>query len=254
MARYFNDASTDKIAVANYAAINNLTTLTIACWIYRDAAGGGGLGRIVDKNQDAGAGAGGWHLYCNTSAGHHVFDYVRWDTLIGSWRWDAAPVDTLYHLAITYDAGSTSNDPIFYVDGSPVSVTEVQNPSGSLASETTLLTIGNRDDNLRNFGGGIAELGIWNRVLSAGEIEDLATGSPPQSPACVPSGLVLYMLTNEPDSPEPNFAPGQSAQTGTVTGTTVIGDPPAVDYCLPSTVLVGAGLTRSRLLERPRCI
>jgi len=77
-------------------------------------------------------------------------------------------LDTWQHVcAIRNSSGYT----IFYIDGSQSDGSDPE--SGTPASGTTNLIIGNRGAGDRTFNGTIDEVAIWNRSLSAIEIEDL---------------------------------------------------------------------------------
>ena len=45
---------------------------------------------------------------------------------------------TMYHVAVTYDRSSTTNDPVFYIDGVSKAVTERSSPSGSINGDESL--------------------------------------------------------------------------------------------------------------------
>ena len=84
-------------------------------------------------------------------------------------------VGVFNHVVVTYDGGSTSNDPVVYINGIPVTVTEVGTPSGSRDSDSALIGIGNRSESTfdRSFNGLILYTRYWNRILSAGEARSL---------------------------------------------------------------------------------
>ena len=53
-------------------------------------------------------------------------------------------LNTWQHIAVAYDASSTANDPVIYLDGSPVAVTRIDSPSGSVRSDAAInLRLGN---------------------------------------------------------------------------------------------------------------
>jgi len=149
------------------------------------------------------------------------FEYqVGWDAGGGKWRGTAASIDTWHHLLITYDGGATTNDPIIYVDGSSVTVTDVATPLGSLLSEGSQLKIGNRDDNARAWNGYIAEWAKWNVILTAAEAATLGKG---YSPLFIrPNSLLAYIPLIGRNSPETELIGGLS---GTVTGAVNIAHP-----------------------------
>jgi len=259
MARTFGGGASDRLKVANYAAINSLSALTIMAWLYRSGGGGNNLGRVIDKRNLASVGSAAWYLAYDDSVTEYFFDTYRWSSTGGAWRTtgDAAPLNTLHHLALTYSFSSTTNDAQFYINGSATGMEELSAPSGTAQSESVDLVIGNRDNNDRNWAGGIAEVSIHNRILSAGEILGAAKRYTADH---FNNGLVGYWDVSGRNSPELNLVAGSTA---VVTGTTGIPDqhPPLIKrrprsfIAVPSSApasFVGAGLIRSRLLQRPR--
>lgn len=110
----------------------------------------------------------------------------------GNGRWTITDPDTSWHShVITMDITSTTVDPIWYVDGSAVSTTEVETPGGTNISDTNDLMIGAGDEGgYEYWDGKIAEVAIWNRQLSAGEAAALGDGL---SPSFIRNGLQFYI-------------------------------------------------------------
>lgn len=74
--------------------------------------------------------------------------------------------------------------------------------------------------------GQVAEVGLWNRVLSAQEIQSVGRG---YSPLFFPVGLVQYAPLKGVNSPEPRTGTG-SATEGVLTGTTGVAGPDIMKY------------------------
>ena len=74
---------------------------------------------------------------------------------------------------------SVTNDPQIYLNGSPVAVTKVDKPSGSIRSDASInLRLGNyAGGTTHTFDGKIDDARIYDRILDAAEIVDIATGS-----------------------------------------------------------------------------
>ena len=84
-------------------------------------------------------------------------------SLSGAWQ----------HVAFTYDNTSIANDPVFYINGA-VAVSVDGTPSGSPDPDAAnVLTIGGRTSGAQSYDGQIDEVRIYNRILSATEIESL---------------------------------------------------------------------------------
>lgn len=92
-------------------------------------------------------------------------------TTSGRWEFSAfSAINTLFHIVITYDNSSTSNNPLVYINGSAVSVTRAVAPSGTLPADDANLYIGNRQDLTRAWSGKILYGRVWNRILTSNEI------------------------------------------------------------------------------------
>lgn len=223
MGRSFSAGASDRLKVANSSAINSLTSLTIMCWVYRTGGGGNNLGRICDKRDLAATGSAAWYLAYDDSVTEYFFDSYRWSSVPGAWRTtgDAAPLNTLHHLALTYSFSSTTNDAQFYINGVATGMEELSAPSGTVNSESVDLVIGNRNNNDRNFGGAIAEFSLHNRILSTREI----TGAANKFVGAHFSGCVCYVPIMGQMSPEPNIFSRNSA---VVTGTSQVAHPPVI--------------------------
>lgn len=204
MALFFNNASTDKLTTSFTA---HATQRSYSAWVYRIGAGGGSTGRVFDKRT-----ASGQTEVLLFSSG---LEYDRnWSGGQGSWKAaDIIGTNVWQHVAVTYDAGSVSNDPIIYINGASQALILDTNPSGTVNTSTDPYVIGNRgNDNARNFDGYIAEFAIYDRILSAAEIAILSKG---YSPAFILDGLVCYY-------PLIREAIDQKNAAGTVSGASAV--------------------------------
>ena len=155
---------------------------TISAWIYGRSDGEGGYGRIVDKSSGP-APNNGWDLYVMDDPGQREvalsYDFTGADadfrTNLLSW-----PLNTWFHVVVTYDNGSDTNDPKFYINGVEHTNTSKNAPTGSAVSDAAYnFTIGNRAGATdRTFDGYIDDVRAYNTILSASDVEQLylATG------------------------------------------------------------------------------
>lgn len=124
---------------------------------------------------------------------------ARWSGALAAWYTNSAYATTgqWYHFAVTYDNASTSNDPIIYVNGASVAITESTAPSGTYATGSVNQEFGPGGWGGNTINGRVAGTLLYNRILTAGEIADAYT-----SRLAVPNynGLV--------------FAPNLSGATG----------------------------------------
>jgi len=98
----------------------------------------------------------------------------------GLWTTGAGAVaaDTWYFITVTYDPSSVANDPIVYIDGDVVAISETTAPVGTqLSRREEPIVIGNLKDvtvvTTRPFGGKIKGVRVYHRILSATEITTL---------------------------------------------------------------------------------
>ncbi len=108
------------------------------------------------------------------------------------------------HIAVTYNS-SAASDPIVYVNGSPVSITETTTPTGSKSSFPYSLTaVGNiktaSTDYANPFYGKLFDTRVYNRVLTAAEVTTLYNAGTPDH-TLVTSGLVFQGLSTYTDRP-----------------------------------------------------
>ena len=152
---------------------------TLSAWIHPtqlDHAGGGNVPRIFDfGDQDI--------ALLIESDGNLQFNNKYIDGgVIGEGKWDTADgviaINRWYHVAVTYNALSVDNDPVFYINGQPVTATEQTTPTGvnyGIVSQECF--IGDRASSDRHFKGFMDELSVWNDVLTPAEIKEIYDGS-----------------------------------------------------------------------------
>jgi hypothetical protein len=221
VSRSFDGASTHHVTTGLTA---HSATRSYAIWMWITGAGGANLGRLFDKGVEI--------LYHDANTSN-----IRWSRTHsgGSAEWNV-PVPSSsawHHVALTYDSSSTSNDPVVYIDGASVTVTENAAPSGTASTNADPYVFGGRTAGARTFNGRLAEFAAWDVILTAGEIASIAHGS---SPSMVRrSSLVAHVPTWGVDSPEPDMVRGNAAAT--VTGSTgLVPHPPVQPFLLPPPV------------------
>lgn len=108
-------------------------------------------------------------------------------------------VGVWHHACVTWDGTFTNANTVhIYLDGVEMSYSSTQHGVAPEVAHTGKMCIGGRTfDDSRNFNGMLAQVGMWNRVLTSGEISNLATGYAPNLAA--PSGLLTYFKGNTSD-------------------------------------------------------
>ena len=177
------DAGPEVVTVSAESAIDNLfaTGGTVSCWVNIDSDGGLHSGRILQKAPNGLL--NGWVLY----TGSETVDGVRLNFFVnfdgggnsrGRWVSDTNtryPLNEWVHVAVTYDGSSTSNVPIFYLNGVALgNLTINETPSGAIEDDSSRdLYIGNDIDQTNEFDGHLDEIRLYDSVLTALEIYTL---------------------------------------------------------------------------------
>ena len=162
------DGAGDYIDVAHDTALNLRTGGTIVVAIKPVSAGGGDMGRIADKSTADDA-ADGWFVAVATD-GRLAFR-VDGDTAPTYSTTGAVTLDAWNRVAVAFDRYGRR----LYVGGVDVTGTGADQANLPPAN-TAALRIGNRAGATdRGFDGGIDDLYIYNRMLSAAEIERIDT-------------------------------------------------------------------------------
>lgn len=132
----------------------------------------------------------------------------------------APTINTWQHLGGTY---STTTRRDVFLDGvnrgndtsliTPISLSDTM--IGAVSSSSSII---------KPFNGVLAELGIWNRVLTDAEMATLAQG---YAPSFIPQGLVFYAPVTGQNTPEINK---KSSIPLDVTGATKVDHPDFIKY------------------------
>lgn len=154
-------------------------SMTFSAWINRTGSPTQPSSRILQfgndniifytHNDDTSASSAELRFYLN--AGWSSGGLVYWKTAA-----TAITNGTWHHVAVTYSSADVNQDPVLYIDGLPVATSEQSGPpAGSWAGITDggasrACHIGNRHQADRPFNGKIAEVAIWNSLLSDSEI------------------------------------------------------------------------------------
>jgi hypothetical protein len=179
MALDFNGTD-DEIDFGDPVPMRDLThsDFTWMTWINAAGYGESGIGRIFCK---VATGTGGsasipWFIFTSSTSEIFVLQ-VSHATAVGRWGSPESSIQTgkVYHLAISWD-GNSSNDPVFYIDGESVTVSELVTPVGAQPSDTgETLTMGNRPALDRSYDGDLWDMRTYDRILRADEIKSIYT-------------------------------------------------------------------------------
>ena len=208
------DSIDDIVVCQSGADVNNIATVSISLWFRPDSFGEISFGRVFDKNASVKA----WYL---ASGGNYVgsMGWVHgFSTTLGEWRGPSGMISSgvWTHMVVTYDNGATTNDPILYKNGVSQAITEISTPVGTASADAAgTMMIGNRAAGDRTFDGGIAEVAVWNAILTSAQVQDLTNGASPLAVAS--TSLVRYYPLWGKNSEEPNL-PQHSGRIGSISG------------------------------------
>jgi hypothetical protein len=177
------DGSLDIATVTADATINNIFDGggTAAVWVNVQSDGGADTGRILDKR----ASSGGWFVLTLGEVSGECKIRFSMDFTTTDMRVDTTALEitlnTWHHIAVTYDSSSDTTDPIMYIDGTALTIgsglTEVLNSSGTAVSDASKnLVFANVAARNRGFDGSMCDVRLYDSILSAATIGNLANG------------------------------------------------------------------------------
>ena len=145
--------------------------LTITAWVKPEVGSNNAF--FIDKSDPSSTNSRNYSFYIRATS-----SYLRFSSAPGNSA--AVHIDSTtaltdgewYHVAISID-GSATNGAKLYVNG--VKEAEATRSSGSnpIVGTTSDLLFGKRSDGSLNYKGRMSSVGIWNRALSASEIESI---------------------------------------------------------------------------------
>ena len=177
------DNSNDYVDLTSDAELDDrfVGGATVMAWIFPTGWGENGYGRILDKSSSASSTGDGWVIRMNKDNGGIINFGQGFSGGRGWWKIPNGSIslNSWQHIAVAYDASSTSNDPAIYLNGAPLTVTRVDSPSGSVRSDAAInLRLGNfAGGTSHTFGGMIDDARIYDHMLTAAEIADVAAAS-----------------------------------------------------------------------------
>lgn len=155
------DGLSGRVTILDNQKLRLTTGGTIMAWIYPDTLGEGNFGRIVDKSSDTSATGG--YFVCLAS-NNRLAIQVGGGSLIYSGN-NAITLGSWQHIAIVF----SSTGKKAYVNG----IETITSTEKTLPPNTALnVTIGNlTDGDIRTFDGKIDETRMYDRALTASQIE-----------------------------------------------------------------------------------
>jgi hypothetical protein len=167
------DGVNDWVTVADANSLDLTTGMTLEAWVYPTAGGGGSWRNVIIKERTGGE---VYNLYANADTNTPAVFVIRaaQTTVPQDARGTAAlTLNTWTHLAATFDNATLR----LYLNGTQVATRAV---AGPLVTSTGALRIGGNGIWGEFFQGRIDDVRIYNRALTATEIQgDMAVGITP---------------------------------------------------------------------------
>lgn len=175
----------------------NMNYYSYSFWIKRS---GDAFGVMVGRSVDIGTGRRGNYFLLRTNGSLY---FVSFKTP-GDGVWETATnilpsLNVWYHVVVTYNNTTATADPIIYINGTPVTLTETSTPSGTtdndadcpviLFSNGPNPAIGGQEYELENRNFSLKDVRIYNRMLTQDEVTELYSGEDNYS--TVQNGLVF---------------------------------------------------------------
>lgn len=174
----FSSGADSQVGFLSHPKLGKFTAITVEFAIYMLDGGGTNYGYIFAHEEDSqnkhwfGMGLDNW------TSGWGLRIDAPDDSTDRAFSVPYPEIRKWEHYVVTYDHSSTSNIPIVYKNGVPISVTDRFNGAWVLSTTPTDFVIGNEEGAIgiaanQNFGGYISHLRYWNRILTAGEARSL---------------------------------------------------------------------------------
>ena len=213
MARNF--ATADFLSFGDITILDDLAALSTTFWVKLDTTTADarfvGKGGNSDTTQS---------LICTVDGTTNQLRIIISQGLNKRWVADT-PTDTLStgvwtHVAMVWSGG---NSGAIYKDAVSQTLSNILAETPLSINNTARLFRIGADEDTAGVDGDMAEVGIWNRALTVGEVTSIMRAGPMRHA----SGLIFYVPILGA-SPEPDY--GGSVLSGTVTGTTIVDHPP----------------------------
>ena len=169
MAIEFNNTPVQYINFGTPDLLNNLSLKTMCVWCYLNSISESDT--IIDKSDQA---IIGWTI--RISSDNKIEFFTGFSTIYGIWKTDASPsASSWFHLAVSYDNTSVDNDPIIYINGAHVAITETSTPYGTIRNDSFIrLCIGASYLEIETtLNGQTEDPRIYNVILTQPEIEEI---------------------------------------------------------------------------------
>jgi len=156
------EGADDEIQIADHANLDGMDQLTIMCWFKYDSTCDNGGNLISKEHDDA------YQLQVDTSNNRVQF-FVN--NVSDSSSVSGISINTWHHVTCTYTSEGSGTSKI-YIDG-VLDQTDTTFSGSTVGTNSHPLYLGGDVNSSTNFGGLMKNVGIWNRVLSDSEIQNI---------------------------------------------------------------------------------
>lgn len=246
MSLVFGALTTDRVNHGADTSLDDLDPFTYLMWVYPTTL----TANRALMGKDAGGLNGRVLVVAGTGASSQLQGFVSRATTSSNYvtSLSVLTTDAWHFVGMTFDSGAAAGQIINLYHGLRTTIVAEQgysistDGSGAVTSDAANgLCVGNIEDASAAFEGRVAWAGVWNRVLSLGEVRSQ------QFHPHVTSGCKLFCHYGwNGTGTQPNWADTGSVNNGTVTGATVgahvpLGPPFAAPEWVPYTVAAPAG-------------
>lgn len=224
MARHF-DGTNDNLSMGSDASIDDFTAKSMLMWAYPSSGGVNMDDDLLSKSNGVVLNPTGWQFGVATVNPTNNSGNLRFtqdfSTTDGTWVTANNTANTETeggtHYASTYNRSATDNDPVIYVNGSSLALTETGTPLGSSNGDAAQnLKAGEDDGGNNDYSGDMGFLVYDNTIMTAADVNRHRWwGCAPGGPSTV--DVWLPMWTDDLK----NKGTAGSAADATATGTSM---------------------------------
>jgi four helix bundle protein len=172
------DRQNDMVSVASTSRVDNLQAMTISAWVFpRDDTGELTVGRIAFKRGISSDSGWTFGFFSSNLGLGFTADFDGASDLQRTTAQDLMQLNKWQHVVLTWDGSTNASNVHIYVNGVEAGYLTTTNGAGNRVDDSVgKLIIGNNLPTTTTWNGLIDEFRLYNRVLSAPEIQALFAG------------------------------------------------------------------------------
>lgn len=169
----FSNSTTEKIGYGALPAVMNVPLKSVLVSLYFTSLPANN--QVIWTLDPVGASDERFTLFYVSGSGKMQIT-IGWSGTSGDWTFAPPSTGAFHEILITYDNSSTANNPVVYIDGSPVSVTRAVGPTGSYKTGANVNWVLGSDvptgGSSRSINGIVFSWLFYNVILSSQEATD----------------------------------------------------------------------------------